>query len=73
MKARLIQSGVLKFRQVFLETCILRGTEPTGQVGWNDLAVSKASLVVLCSLSLIKVIIKTLLLSENSHPLFYKC
>ena len=39
---------------------------------WNDLAVNKPSLAVVCSLSLMKVIKKTLLLFENGRPMWSK-
>lgn len=41
-------------------------------MGWDDVAVNKPSLAVLCSLSLIKVIIKTSFFLENGHPICYK-
>lgn len=71
MKTRLVQSRVLKFRQVLLGICILKEAQ-SHYVEWNDLAVNKPSLVVVCSLSLMKVVIKTLLLFENGHPMWYK-
>lgn len=39
---------------------------------WNDLAVNKTSLVVLCSLITRKNYQKTLLLFENGNPMRYK-